>query len=389
MKNFLALSVFLLGVTFAQPAPGQVQPLAPGTRAATRLQTLQLTPSIPEVKVVEVQSNGFVRAAYAIILLPTTQASQARATHLALLAAERAYRADPALLEVDVSVYQAGSYAGFGGPLPLLTLSVPRERLAGLASSLKSDQYDRLWINPKIDAPETLSEPPERPEQRPVFIGTPAEIKAYQLQRALARVRGGTRGGLLFQGNPARRQVALTFDDGPHPLYFPLLLDTLRRANVKATFFLIGRNAQAYPYFVQDLVRGGHEIANHTFYHVRLPGLSTAQIKTELSRTSALLTQLSGQKVQYFRPPGGRQSARVLNIAKQLGLTTVFWTDDPGDFQNPGAETVEARFGKHLRPGGIILLHDNAPDGLLTLPDLLKVANQRGYAVTTVGDLGR
>lgn len=79
----------------------------------------------------------------------------------------------------------------------------------------------------------------------------------------------------------------------------------------------------------------------------------------------------------------------MTRIAEGLGLTTVFWTDDPGDFQNPGVETVEARFARHLRPGGIILLHDNAPDGLAALPDLLNVARQQGYVVDTVGDLTR
>ena len=84
-----------------------------------------------------------------------------------------------------------------------------------------------------------------------------------------------------------------------------------------------------------------------------------------------------------------RLAGRVAEVARQLKLTTVFWTDDPGDFHNPGVETVEARFGRHLRPGGIILLHDNAPDGLAALPDLLRVARERGYMVTTVGALAR
>lgn len=389
MQRLMALLFLFLGAACAQPAPGQTQPVAPGTRTAPRLQTLALTPPLPEVKTVEVLSNGFVRAAHAIILLPGAQTTDGRATQLALLAAERTYRAAPDLLEVDVSVYRAKGYAGFGGPLPLLTLSVPRERLATVRTSVQTDQYDRIWVNPQIDAPKVIPPPAKLLEKVPVFIGSKAEQLKQQLQQSLSHARGGVRGGLLFQGPSARRQVALTFDDGPHPLYFPLMLDLLRRADVKATFFLIGRNAVAYPYFVQDLVRGSFEIANHTFHHVRLPSLSTLQIKTELSSTNTLLTQLGGQNVLYFRPPGGRYSARVLNIARQLGLTTIFWTDDPGDFQNPGVETVEARFGKHLRPGGIILLHDNALDGLLALPDLLRVAKQRGYKVTTVDALGR
>lgn len=79
----------------------------------------------------------------------------------------------------------------------------------------------------------------------------------------------------------------------------------------------------------------------------------------------------------------------MLSIAESLGLTTVFWTDDPGDFQNPGVTTVEERYARFLRSGGIILLHDNAPDGLMALPDLMKVARERGFSVDTVGNFNK
>lgn len=172
-------------------------------------------------------------------------------------------------------------------------------------------------------------------------------------------------------------------------MFFPLMLDVLRREGAHATFFIIGRNAEAYPYFVKDMVKDGHELGNHTFHHVRLPPLTDAQITRELKSTNDLITRLTGQPVHYFRPPGGEYSSRVLKIAESLGLTTVFWTDDPGDFQNPGVQTVEERYARHLRAGGIILLHDNAPDGLMALPDLMKVAHARGYAVDTVGAFDR
>ena len=370
-------------------APGQVQPVAPGTRPAPMLATLRLTPAVPGVQRVEVLSNSFVRAAHALILLPGREATVARARTLAIQSVLGAFRADPALIEVDVSVYHQETYRGFGGPLPLLTLSVPQIQLQTFQAALGAGTYDRVWTQGGTSSPEPELTPLQELERLPVFFGTQAELLYQRLTQATAQTGGGVRGGLLFKGNPARRQVALTFDDVPHPLYFPRVLDALQRAGARATFFVIGRNAQAYPYFVQDMVRGGHEVANHTFHHVRLPKLSDAQITAELKRTNDLLTRLSGQPVRYFRPPGGEYSARVLKIAEGLGLTTVFWTDDPGDFQNPGVETVEARFARSLRPGGIILLHDNAPDGLAALPDLLKVARERGYTVGTAGALTR
>ncbi|MFC3832908.1 MULTISPECIES: polysaccharide deacetylase family protein [Deinococcus] len=370
-------------------SPGQVQPVAPGTRPAPVLATLRLAPAVPGVQKVEVLSNGFVKAAHALILLPAREATAPRALTLATQSVLGAFRADPALIEVDVSVYRKEKYQGFGGPLPLLTLSVPRARQPTFQAALQAGNYERVWIQSGAATPEPELTPLQELERLPVFFGTQAELLFQRLTQATSQTRGGVRGGLLFKGTPTRRQVALTVDDVPHPLYFPLVLDALQRAGARATFFVIGRNAQAYPYFVQDMVRGGHEVANHTFHHVRLPKLSDAQITAELKRTNELLTRLSGQPVRYFRPPGGQYSARVLKIAEGLGLTTVFWTDDPGDFQNPGVETVEARFARSLRPGGIILLHDNAPDGLAALPDLLKVARERGYTIDTAGALTR
>ncbi|GAA5514575.1 hypothetical protein Dcar01_03331 [Deinococcus carri] len=369
--------------------PGQVQPLAPGTRAAPVLPTLHLTPAIPEVRKVEVLGNGFIQAAHALVLVPSQEVSPQRALVLAVQSVQGAYRADPTLAEVDVSVYRAETYRGFGGPLPVLTLSVPRARLKTFQSEVAADTYDRVWTPQNMELPEPPGTPVQALERLPVFVGTQAELLKQRLEQSLAQAGGGVRGGLLFKGNPAQRQVALTFDDVPHPLYFPLVLDLLRRENAHATFFIIGRNAQAYPYFIRDLVQGGHELGNHTYHHVRLPHLTDAQIRAELQSTNALLTRLTGQPVRFFRPPGGEYSQRVLDIARSLGLTTVFWTDDPGDFQNPGVETVEARFTRHLRPGGIILLHDNAPDGLKALPDLLKVAREKGYGVVPAGALVR
>lgn len=370
-----------------QPA-GQVQPLAPGTRAAPTIPTLKLTPAIPQVRAVEVMGNGFIRVAHALVLVTDAEAAGSL-TALAQAVTAASYRADPGLAEVDVSVYRAGDYGGFGGPLPLLTLSVPRSRQATYTAELKAGSYERVWVGSKTAAPTPKLTPLQDLERLPIFAGTRTELLKEQLEQSLGLVRGGVRGGKLFRGSPLKRQVALTFDDVPHPMYFPLLLDVLRREKAHATFFIIGRNAQAYPYFILDLIQGGHEVANHTFHHVRLPGLSAAQIEAELKSTNDLITGVSGQPVQYFRPPGGRYNAQTIKTAEKLGLTTVFWTDDPGDFQNPGVETVEVRFARHLRPGGIILLHDNAPDGLAALPDLLKVARQPGYVVNTVGDLSR
>lgn len=370
-------------------APGQVQPVAPGTRPAPVLPTLTLVPAMPEVRKVETITSGPFTGAHALILVPGKEVSSERVRTLAREATLRSYRAKPDLNEVDVSIYRAESYRGFGGPLPILTVSVPRDRLEGFAAEWDAGTYDRTWTAPNLQTPEPEFTPIQELERLPVFIGTEAELLKQRVEQALGILHGGVRGGVIYRGNTHDKRVALTVDDVPHPMYFPVMLDVLRRENAHATFFIIGRNAEAYPYFIKDLVKDGHELGNHTFHHVRLPRLTDAQIIKELKSTNDLLTKLTGQPVHYFRPPGGEISPRVLSIAQSLGLTTVFWTDDPADFQNPGVTTVEERYARFLRSGGIILLHDNAPDGLMALPDLMKVAHERGFSVDTVGNFDK
>lgn len=369
--------------------PGEVQMVAPGTRAAPTLPTLTLTPAIPEVSKVETISNGYITGAHALVLVPETKLSAPELRKLALAVVEATYAAKPNLGEVDVSLYRAQSYAGFGGPLPVMTLSVPASRHADFKAQWEAGSYERMWQAGTGNPDDTQNQAMEDLEEVPVFVGSAADALKQKVEQSLGILHGGRRSGAIYRGNTHGREVALSYDDAPHPMYFPLVLDALRRNHAHATFFLIGRNVEAYPYFVRDLVEQGHEVGNHTFHHIRLPKLSDAQIISELKSTNDLITKITGKPVRYFRPPGGEYNTRVTRLAQGLGLTTVFWTDDPGDFQNPGVPTEEARYARHLRAGGIILLHDNAPDSLMALPNLLNVAHKRGFTLNTVGHFER
>ncbi|WP_235514259.1 polysaccharide deacetylase family protein [Deinococcus sp. Leaf326] len=378
----------------AAPAgtPGQVQPVAPGTRPAPAIPTLTLTPPVPQVYRTEYLSNGFIEVAHAVITL--TPAERPLARVLAATVAARVFAARPTLAEVDLSVYDKGSYAGFGGPLPLLTASVPQARLGAMTAWALGQErpgqppYDRAWVNPgNLPA---YREPDRVREVGPTLVGpgSPSRQSAAQIAQTTARIRGGLQGGFLYRARRGTEGLAaLTFDDAPHPMYEPLLLDLLRRAGAKATFFVIGRNAAAYPYFVRDMAAQGHEVANHTYHHVRLPPLPTAEATDEMRWANEVLQGLTGKPVRYFRPPGGEYTPATLAAAQSLGLTTVFWTDDPGDFQNPGDALLGARLRRNLRPGGIVLLHDNAPQTLDVLREFLRVARRSGINLTTVGGL--
>lgn len=173
----------------------------------------------------------------------------------------------------------------------------------------------------------------------------------------------------------------------PIPFFTPLLLDLLKREGIKATFFVIGRNAEAYPYFIRDLVAAGHELGNHTYHHVHLPGLEPSEIRKELLLCNQVLERLTGVVPRYFRPPGGRYDRTVLQVARDLGLTTVFWTDDPGDYAGLSLPVLEKRLEDHLRPGGIVLLHDNVANTLRVLPVFIRKARAQGLALGTVEGL--
>lgn len=375
--------------------PGAVQPVPPGYQAIAPLPTLTLTPALPEVSRVEYASNGSIEVAHALILLPRVQVRSRLSLTLSQAAVQRTFAARPALAEVDVSVYVRETYGGFGGPSPLLTASVPRERLAAFLNLTPGTlgRYPRLWQNPAAEPTLPRRAPsgetsPEAPEPAPSFEGTKAETLLQRLEQALSGVRGPKADtSVIYAGSPRVRKAALTFDDAVHPLYEPLLLDTLRRAGAKATFFAVGRNIEAYPYFARDIVQQDHELANHTFHHVRLPGLSPAAMREELERTDDVIRSVTGQDARYFRPPGGRYSPQVLEMARSLGLTTAFWTDDPADFNNPGANVIETRLSGHLRPGGIVLLHDNAQQTIGLLGDFINDARSQGYTLVTLRDL--
>jgi len=342
---------------------------------------------MPQVHQIQYLSNGHIEVASATVLLQPGEVPQAR--NLAATVAARALATRPSLSEVDVSVYHKLGYGGFGGPLPILTLSVPRNRLSDVTRWAAGGHYDRVWeafgsVPPGPGKSESIIDKVR--EKTINFYGTITEKLQDAHTRSASHVLG-IQDGLLYGASPLVPVAALTFDDAPHPMYEPLLFDLLRRGQVNATFFVIGRNARAYPYFVRDMVQQGHEVANHTYHHVRLPASSLSDVINEINLTNGMLRSLTGQPVKFFRPPGGDYTPATLSAARGLGLTTVFWTDDPADFQNPGDEVLETRFDRRLHPGGIVLLHDNAQQTLSVFEDFLMFAKKRGVNLTTVSGL--
>lgn len=188
----------------------------------------------------------------------------------------------------------------------------------------------------------------------------------------------------LPHGNLKKKQIALTFDDGPHPQYTPQILDILAREKVKATFFVIGEMADKYPDLVQAELRAGHNIGNHTYHHVNLTKILEPDIATEIKACGEALQRITGQTPHLFRPPGGDYDTGVAATSEALGYTIVLWTDDPGDYTSPGDQVILQRTLKEASNGGIILIHDGVQQTINILPKLISTLKKQGYQFVTI-----
>lgn len=180
--------------------------------------------------------------------------------------------------------------------------------------------------------------------------------------------------------NKQKRQVVLTFDDGPTELT-PLFLDLLNRYEVKAIFFCIGRQIAQYPQIVQRIKEEGHLIGNHTYSHIPQNCFaSTAVMTQEIQQTDALLAQL-GIVTPYFRPPYGVTNPHIAKAAKRMGKIVVGWDIRSLDTVIKDETRLWSRVVSKLNQGNIILMHDTSERTLHVLEQLLKYLKANDYQV--------
>lgn len=191
----------------------------------------------------------------------------------------------------------------------------------------------------------------------------------------------------LMKGNPKVKTVALTFDDGPHPKYTPKLLAILRKYKINATFFVIGKMVEQYPNLIRDEDADGNLVANHTYHHVNLNHVPLDEIALEWQVCSAAIKSILHKNVGFCRPPGGDYDSDVIKAAMDSGLTTVLWTDDPGDYASPGDKVIKKRVLNRINNGGIILLHDGVQQTVDVLPQIIESLQKRGFKFVTVDEM--
>lgn len=202
---------------------------------------------------------------------------------------------------------------------------------------------------------------------------------------------------LYHQGAGGEHQVAITFDDGPDPEWTPQILDILKAANVKAAFFLVGKQAENHPELVRRIVEEGHEVGNHSYYHPNLAVCWPEHIRLELNATQLLIETITGRATTLFRPPyaadtsPSRLSELIpLQIAQELDYLVVLENIDPQDWAKPGADVILQRIKQQRRDGNIILLHDAGGDRSQTveaLPKILDWLQSRGDTIVSLSTL--
>ena len=187
--------------------------------------------------------------------------------------------------------------------------------------------------------------------------------------------------------------IAITFDDGPDPIYTPQVLKLLRQYKAEATFFMIGFRIQRNPYLIKQVLKEGHEIGNHTMDHLYASSASDAKIKNDILVGKKYLQKWVKEPL-LFRPPGGYINDAVFATAKEAGYQIVLWSwhQDPKDWANPGTESIVKHVVTNAKSGDIVLLHDGGSDRSQTVAALEKILpalQKEGYRFVKVSELLR
>jgi len=182
--------------------------------------------------------------------------------------------------------------------------------------------------------------------------------------------------------------VALSFDDGPHPVFTPQVLEILDRYDAKATFFLIGERAVRNPQLVAQIKAAGHEVANHYFRNGSILGHAGAEFLALLKETEQAIGTSGGSKL--FRPPGGVARPRQLKLARENGYSCLLGSAYPHDPMHPPVWYIRWLIEKNLVPGTIVILHDGIADAarsIEALPHILDAGRRRKLKFVSIGEL--
>ena len=230
-----------------------------------------------------------------------------------------------------------------------------------------------------VDEPKTGAEE-EKPVAKPIVPERPERP-----ERPFVPRKPGSR---VSHVSVPGKYVALTFDDGPSSAYTPQVLDILQRHGARATFFVLGENAVRNPSILARAAAEGHEIANHTYSHIKMTTAGRETVKREIERTGDIIKSATGFYPTTMRPPYGAINSDLVDMVyNDYGMHAVLWDVDTRDWQHPGVDKVVSRAVGKAQPGSIILLHDIHASTLRAVEEVVVGLQARGFKLVTVSQL--
>ncbi len=205
------------------------------------------------------------------------------------------------------------------------------------------------------------------------------------------------RNATIYRVKTDRKRIALTFDDGPSPIWTPKILDELKKANVKATFFMIGHHVKNYPDVARRVAQEGHTIGNHGYAHSVLLYYTPAEIEEEIKYTELVIRDVTGQTTKYFRPPKSWILSSLKDKIKSMGYGIVLWSLNSKDWVSFPSKYISSYIIDRVRPGDILLFHDSGnvftteggdrSQTLLTVSTIMQTLKDKGYEFVTINEL--
>lgn len=192
------------------------------------------------------------------------------------------------------------------------------------------------------------------------------------------------KGQAVQQSSFEEKTIALTFDDGPHPIYTPKLLDGLRERGVRVTFFLIGQNIDGNEDIIRQMKEDGHLIGNHSQNHMQLTKEQSQEACDQITRTNEKIKSITGKQPEYVRPPYGSWSEELECI---VPMRVVLWNVDPLDWKIQNTSRIVRHIVSHVEDGSIILLHDVYDTSVDAALEVIDTLSKEGYNFVTVDEL--
>jgi len=182
----------------------------------------------------------------------------------------------------------------------------------------------------------------------------------------------------------AKGTVALTFDDGPSPIYTPQVLAILKKYNIKATFFLIGQNAKKYPELVKEILAEGHVVGSHSQTHAKLTKISAAQLHTEIVEPQIIINNIIGKKPICLRYPYGMANQQVKDAIRAQGMAPISMGFNSFDYDQKGVDKLVPWVLKNAYSGQVFLFHDKFQQTVEGLPLIIEGIKKKGLGFSQI-----